>query len=48
MAQKKWFAPIEEKTHDIGELDLPKKCLLLDDDEEFVQVITDFLQSQNW
>jgi DNA-binding response OmpR family regulator len=48
MAQKKWFAPIEEKTHDIGELDLPKKCLVLDDDEDFVRVMTDFLLSQNW
>lgn len=48
MAQKKWFASQEEKTHDIGELDLPKKCLVLDDDDQFLAIMTDFLQSQNW
>lgn len=39
---------MEEKTHDMGDLDLPKKCLVLDDDEDFVGIMTDFLGTQNY
>jgi DNA-binding response OmpR family regulator len=46
---KQWFANVaEEKTHEMGDLDLPKKCLLLDDDEDFVEILSEYLRSQNF
>jgi DNA-binding response OmpR family regulator len=48
MTPKKWFAAHEEKTHDMGEIDLPKKCLLLDDDKDFVDLIGEFLSMKNF
>lgn len=48
MVKKKWFAAQAEVTHDIGEAELPKKCLVLDDDDDFVVVLADFLRAQNY
>lgn len=48
MMPKKWFATTEEKTHDVGDVDLPRKCLLLDDDEGFSNLISEFLRSKNF
>lgn len=46
--KKQWFASTEEKTHDIGELEMPRKCLVVDDDEDFVNLMSQFLQLQNY
>jgi DNA-binding response OmpR family regulator len=48
MSPKKWFVASEEKTHDIGDLEIPRKCLVLDDDQDFVALLSEYLQTQNW
>jgi len=44
----RWFANTEEKTHDLGDIAMPQKCLLLDDDDDISAIICDFLQTQNF
>jgi len=44
---KKWFAASEEKTFEIED-GSPKRCLLLDDDADFTEIVAEYLQTQGY